>query len=201
MLFTHYPLPPKLKLSIFLLSLLLPVTLTACQDHSKSAAPSVQKVAQSAVSSSSASVKPKQPKGFDQRSSCIGSELPTQSQISSARAAKIKYNAGEDPDFARRKGWPKKYPTPLAGSLLPQKRIVAYYGNPLSKRMGALGEFPKDEMIKRLKAEVAKWEKADPGMPVQPALHLIAVVAQGAPGKEEKYRLFMTNELINQVYG
>jgi hypothetical protein len=63
---------------------------------------------------------------------------------------------------------------------VPQKRIVAYYGNPLSKRMGALGEFPKDEMLKRLKAEVVKWEKADPNMPVQPALHLIAVVAQGS---------------------
>ena len=55
------------------------------------------------------------------------------------------------------------------GSILPQKRIVAYYGNPLSKKMGALGEFQKDEMLKRLKGEVAKWEKADPSMSVQPA--------------------------------
>jgi len=198
---TNYPLSPKLKLSFFLLSVLLPVTLTACQDHSKTAAAPVQKIVQSAASSSSAAVKPMQPKGFDQRSSCIGSELPTQSQLSSARAAKVKYNAGEDPEFARRKGWPKKYPTPLQGAIIPQKRIVAYYGNPLSKRMGSLGEFPKDEMLKRLKLEVAKWEKADPGVPVQPALHLIAVVAQGAPGKAGKYRLVMTNDLINQVYG
>ena len=202
MLSTHYLLSPKLKSLIFILSLLLPVALTACQDNSQSAAPPAQKVVvQAAASSGSVSVKPTQPKGFDQRSSCIGTELPTQSQISSARAAKVKYNAGENPEFARQKGWPKKYPTPLPGSILPQKRIVAYYGNPLSKRMGALGEFPKDEMIKRLKTEVIKWEKADPGTPVQPALHLIAVVAQGAPGKAGKYRLFMTNDLINQVYG
>lgn len=202
MLRTNYLLPPKLKIPFFILSLLIPVTLTACQDHNKAATtPAAQKIVQAASSSSSAAGKPLQPKGFDQRSSCIGSELPTQSQISSARAAKIKFNAGEDPEFARRKGWPKKYPTPLAGSIVPQKRIVAYYGNPLSKRMGALGEFPKDEMLKRLKAEVVKWEKADPNMPVQPALHLIAVVAQGAPGKAGKYRLFMTNDLINQVYG
>lgn len=200
--FTNYLLPPKLKTSFFVLSLLIPVTLTACQDQNKSAtAPAAQKIIQTASSNSSTTAKPLQPKGFDQRSSCIGTELPTQSQISSARAAKIKFNAGEDPEFARKKGWPKKYPTPTAGSILPQKRIVAYYGNPLSKRMGALGEFPKDEMIKRLKAEVVKWEKADPGMPVQPALHLIAVVAQGEPGKAGKYRLIMTNDLINQVYG
>src|SRR4051812_35749258 len=33
--------------------------------------------------------------------------------------------------------WPEP-PTPLAGSILPAKRIVAFYGNPLSKRMGVL---------------------------------------------------------------
>lgn len=116
-------------------------------------------------------------------------------------APKVKYNAGEDPDFARQHGWPVKGPTPLPGSILPQKRIVAYYGNPLSKKMGALGEFPKDEMLRRLKGEVARWEKADPSTPVQPALHLIAVVAQGEPGKAGKYRMIIPDTIVNQVYG
>ena len=84
-------------------------------------------------------------------------------------APKIKYRAGEDPEFARAHGWPVVSPEPLPGALLPQRRIVAYYGNPNSKRMGALGEYPKDEMLQRLKAEAAKWEEADPGLPVQPA--------------------------------
>src|SRR5437763_13246598 len=35
-------------------------------------------------------------------------------------------------------GWPVRTPAPLAGSILPNKRIVAFYGNPLSKRMGIL---------------------------------------------------------------
>jgi hypothetical protein len=116
-------------------------------------------------------------------------------------APKTRYNAGEDPDFAKKCGWPVKCPAPLPGSILPAKRIVAYYGNPLSKRMGALGEYPKDEMLRRLKNEVARWEKADPALPVQPALHLIAVVAQGAPGKAGKYRMIMPDAIINQVYG
>jgi len=192
----------ELKYSFIILSLLIPLSLAACQDNHKTAVTvPVQKTVQKTLSSSAA--KPAPPKGFEQRSSTIGTELPTQAQISSSRAGgvRIKYNAGEDPGVALRKGWPKKYPTPLQGSILPQKRIVAYYGNPLSKRMGALGEFPKDEMLKRLKAEVVKWEEADPTMPVQPALHLIAVVAQGAPGKAGKYRLIMTNELITKVYG
>jgi hypothetical protein len=114
---------------------------------------------------------------------------------------KVVYNNGEDPEFARQCGWPVKCAEPLPGSILPHKRIVAYYGNPLSKKMGALGELPKDEMLKRLKEEAARWEKADPAHPVQPALHLIAVVAQGIPGKAGKYRMVMPDETINKVYG
>jgi hypothetical protein len=116
-------------------------------------------------------------------------------------APKIKYNAGEDPEYASRCGWPVKCPAPLPGSILPQKRIVAFYGNPLSKRMGALGEYPKDEMLRRLKGEVARWQAADPSHPVQPALHLIAVVAQGAPGKAGKYRMIIPDSIVSQVYG
>jgi hypothetical protein len=111
-----------------------------------------------------------------------------------------KYLAGEDPDFAKRKGWPVNGPAPLPGSILPHKRIVAYYGNPLSKRMGALGEYPKDDMLRRLQQEVAKWEKADPSLPVQPALHLVTVVAQGEAGKAGKYRMIMPDKIVNQVY-
>ncbi len=114
---------------------------------------------------------------------------------------KPKYLAGEDPEFAKQSGWPVKQPQPLTGSILPNKRIVAYYGNPLSKRMGILGECPKEEMLRRLKGEVAKWEKADPSHPVQPALHLIAVVAQGEPGQVGKYRMVMPDKIINEVYG
>jgi hypothetical protein len=114
---------------------------------------------------------------------------------------KVVYRNGEDPDFARQCGWPVKCTTPLPGSILPRKRIVAYYGNPLSKKMGALGEFPKDVMLARLKGEVRRWEKADPAHPVQPALHLIAVVALGEPGKDGKYRMVLSDETINRVYG
>jgi len=95
--------------------------------------------------------------------------------------------------------WPVKTPPPLPGSILPAKRIVAYYGNPLSKRMGILGEIPPDQMLARLDKEVADWQRADPSTPVQPALHLVAVVAQGSPGRDGKYRLRMTDSLIETV--
>jgi len=95
--------------------------------------------------------------------------------------------------------WPVVGPEPLPGAILPEKRIIAYYGNPLSKRMGVMGEYPSDSMLRMLDAEVKAWEEADPETPVVPALHLIAVVAQGAPGRDGKYRLRMADTLIERV--
>jgi hypothetical protein len=111
-----------------------------------------------------------------------------------------RYRAGEDPEFATRMGWPVDVPDLLPGSILPAKRIVAYYGNPLSKRMGALGEFEKDEMLRRFENQLEEWRRADPATPVQGALHLIAVVAQGEAGVSGKYRTIMRDTLVEQVY-
>lgn len=97
--------------------------------------------------------------------------------------------------------WPPKMPAPLPGSILPAKRIVAFYGNPLSRRMGILGEFDPDDMLRKLDAEVAEWNKLDPAHPAQPALHLIAVVAQGSAGSDGKYRARMDSTMIEKVYG
>jgi hypothetical protein len=106
-------------------------------------------------------------------------------------------NTGSDLDSL----WPPKMPAPLPGSILPAKRVIAFYGNPLSRRMGILGEFDTDDMLKRLDEEVAEWNKLDPAHPVQPALHLIAVVAQASAGRDGKYRARMDSALIEKVYG
>jgi hypothetical protein len=84
--------------------------------------------------------------------------------------------------------------------LLPCSRIVAYYGHPNSERMGVLGQYPKDEMLRRLKEQVAEWERADPTTPVIPALHMVAVVAQGEPGRTGHYRTISTDERVQSVY-
>lgn len=88
---------------------------------------------------------------------------------------------------------------PLPGSILPFKRIVAFYGNLYSKQMGILGELPKQEVLDKLQLEVKAWEQADTFMQVQPALHYIAVTAQGSPGKGNKYRLRMPFAQIDTV--
>ncbi len=104
------------------------------------------------------------------------------------------------PDSVLDAKWPVKMPPPRPGAVLPAKRIVAFYGNPLSKKMGVLGEYPKDQMLAMLDKEVARWAKADPTHPVVPALHLIVTVAQGTPGKNGLYRLWMRDSLVNEVH-
>jgi hypothetical protein len=85
------------------------------------------------------------------------------------------------------------------GALMPFNRIIAYYGNLYSTRMGILGELPKKQMFARLKEEVKAWEKEDPSTPVVPALHYIVTTAQGSPGSTGKYRLRMPNAEIDKV--
>jgi len=95
--------------------------------------------------------------------------------------------------------WPVETVYPNAGALLPFSRIVAYYGNLYSTKMGALGASPEPEMLEKLGAEVKKWQVADPATPVIPALHYIAVVAQGYPGSDGKYRVRMPSTEIDKV--
>ena len=95
--------------------------------------------------------------------------------------------------------WPAKTPFPLPGAIFPYNRVVAFYGNLYSKRMGILGEIPRDSMFKKLQGEVAKWQAADSSIPVIPALHYIAVSAQGSPGKDGKHRMRMPFHQIDTI--
>lgn len=126
---------------------------------------------------------------------------PAQDTIRANQARRDAAEADSAEPAANKPAWPVRGPAPRAGALLPNKRIVAYYGNPLSKRMGILGEVPPDEMLRRLTREVRAWEKADTATPVVPALHLIAVVAQADGGRDGMYRARMADTLVERVYG
>ncbi len=95
--------------------------------------------------------------------------------------------------------WPVKTAYPLPGAIFPYNRVIAFYGNLYSKRMGILGELPKDSMFKKLQQEVANWQAADPAVKTIPALHYIATTAQGSPGKGGKHRLRMPFHQIDTI--
>jgi hypothetical protein len=108
--------------------------------------------------------------------------------------------AGRDAARAARFGWYPAMPEFRDGAILPCARIVAYYGHPGSTQMGVLGEYPKDEMLARLRAQVAEWERADPQTRVIPALHMVAVVAQPEPGRSGHYRTITSDARVQAVY-
>jgi hypothetical protein len=95
--------------------------------------------------------------------------------------------------------WKNKCTYSMPGAILPYKRVVAFYGNLYSKRMGILGELPKEAMLKKLKATAEQWQLADPDTPTLPALHYIAITAQSKPGKNGKYRLRMPFRQIDTI--
>jgi hypothetical protein len=95
--------------------------------------------------------------------------------------------------------WPAG-PAPAAGALLPKSRIVAYYGNPHSRKMGVIGEYPEPQMLAMWDRTVDAWKKADPKTPVVPAIHLVTVVAQGAPGADGMWRRWEDSSMIERTY-
>jgi hypothetical protein len=95
--------------------------------------------------------------------------------------------------------WPAG-PAPLPGALLPKNRIIAYYGNPHSKKMGVIGEYPEQQMLAMLDRTVAAWKAADPKTPIIPAIHLVTVVAQGAPGSDGMWRRWEDSSMIERTY-
>ncbi|MDE2019269.1 MAG: hypothetical protein KGJ13_02890 [Patescibacteria group bacterium] len=96
--------------------------------------------------------------------------------------------------------WPPRPPIyPLQGALLPDYRIVAYYGNFYSKQMGVLGEYPPDQVLAMLASTTAAWAAADPSTQVIPAIQYIAVTAQGSAGPDGLYRLRMPDSQIEKA--
>lgn len=96
--------------------------------------------------------------------------------------------------------WPKAQPYPLPGAILPFKRIIAYYGNFYSTRMGILGELEPEAVLSHLADIQAKWEAADPSTPVMPAIEYIAMVAQADAGSDGMYRAVMPDKEIDKAY-
>jgi hypothetical protein len=65
--------------------------------------------------------------------------------------------------------------------------------------MGVLGEYPEDQVLEKLKGEIKKWKAADSTVDVIPAIHYIAMTAQGSPGADGKYRLRMSAAQIDKA--
>ena len=73
----------------------------------------------------------------------------------------------------------------ITGPILPGKRILAFYGNPHSKKMGILGEYPKEEMLRKLDQQAIPWIEQDSAKtPIQKALTPGGHFGAGCPGQK-----------------
>lgn len=91
-------------------------------------------------------------------------------------------------------------PTPKPPhSLFDQYQVVAYYGNPYSETMGILGEYQGDELVRRVKAQAARYQELNPDKTVIPALHLVYAVAQARPGADGSYLTHMPDEMVDSL--
>jgi hypothetical protein len=88
-------------------------------------------------------------------------------------------------------------PEPGAG-LLPQNRVISYYGHPNDARMGILGEYTKEDLLAHLQETGAQYEAADPTRPVVLAFEIIATVAHDHPAQDNTYLTWTDDELIRE---
>jgi hypothetical protein len=70
-------------------------------------------------------------------------------------------------------------------TLLGHYRVVAFYGGPDGPALGVLGSAPPDEIAAAIDRRARAF--AGFGLPVQPAMELIATVAQAGPGPDGRY--------------
>jgi hypothetical protein len=78
-------------------------------------------------------------------------------------------------------------PVAPAEGLLPENRILLYYGFPENENMGILGEMDPDALLERLNAQADEYRAADPNRPVKVGFELIASVAQASPQEDGSY--------------
>jgi hypothetical protein len=81
-------------------------------------------------------------------------------------------------------------------SILPEFRVVAFYGAPQSDELGELGIGTPDSAGRRLKRQARAYER--PKRPVLPAMELIAVIANADAGEDGMYRSRQPDSIIRR---
>ncbi|GHU42497.1 hypothetical protein FACS1894190_11900 [Spirochaetia bacterium] len=96
-------------------------------------------------------------------------------------------------DSRQTTGWPlgpqteeeaakKTMPSAAVGnSVLLNNDILAFYGHPISKNMGILGRYPREELTQKLSDLATEYKEASGGRNIKKAFYIIYATAQGKP--------------------
>ena len=81
-------------------------------------------------------------------------------------------------------------------TIFPDFRVVAYYGAPQDRQLGALGIGSPTQMTRKLEKQAKPYDRKS--RPVLPAMELIAVVAAAHPGPGDRYNLRQSDAVIRR---
>jgi hypothetical protein len=118
-----------------------------------------------------------------------------------AVAAVIAVGGGSSSERAAGQGAPAQAPAPAelprgGRSVLPEHRVVAYYGAPQAAELGALGIGRPDGAARRLARQGAPYDRRR--RPLLPALELITVIANADAGQDGLYRTRQRDRVIKR---
>lgn len=81
-------------------------------------------------------------------------------------------------------------------SILPEHRVVAYYGAPQDPQLGELGIGSPDSAVRRLERQARPYDRER--RPALPALELITVIANADAGQDGMYRARQEDSVIRR---
>ena len=86
---------------------------------------------------------------------------------------------------------------PAEGAVLPNRRVVAFYGVPGAAQTGPAATLDAD-VLERLRAQGAEYEKLDPAHPVALGIDLVASVPDSDPGPGGTYSHRIDNATMDR---
>jgi hypothetical protein len=80
--------------------------------------------------------------------------------------------------------------------ILPDYRVVAFFGAPQHRNLGVLGIGPPSRAARKLRKQSRPYRRG--GRPIMPAFELIATIALASPGPGGKYRARQSERVIRR---
>lgn len=86
----------------------------------------------------------------------------------------------------------------MKGAILPNNRVLSFYGFPGNELMGILGEYEPARLLELIQEQAAAYAAVDDSRPIKPAFEVIASVAQRDAMADGSYLAYTSSDYIQQ---
>jgi hypothetical protein len=117
---------------------------------------------------------------------------------SKSSSKRVSATAGSDGGTPAQAAKPAPLPELPGGGrrIFPDRRVVAFYGNPTAAALGVLGIGKPSTMVDKLRRQAKPYARKT--RPILPALELISSIAANAPGNDGRYINHVPAKIINR---